>query len=377
MSPIIEGLRGLGALMVVVHHYVYSLSPAMAEALAGLHFFHAGVDLFFVLTGYLFAPLVLGIRHQSARVFIKRRVWRLYPLYLLSLALTVIFVPSSTLESWFENLALTLWQFLQHLFFLQAAPWQNLHGIAYFNEVYWTLSVEVAFYALVLVCLFLPATLSPKLRFWGLALVSSVGFLIMHYWHYQPSNGNWLVRQAQLPTLLIEFWLGIAVFYWFYNKPESSFSYNKYIITKTWLILFLSTVFLIILYFIYPLVSVGLISPRPFGWFNLGVAFSFALLLAGLLLLDKQKALHSVIKKPFKIGLKIIIHKTVLHLGSLSYGVYLLHSLVLLLLSGVFESPNLHLLASVLVTWLLAALLYRWFELPCRNYGRRPKKANF
>lgn len=371
MSPIIEGLRGLGALMVVVHHYVYSLSPAMAEALAGLHFFHAGVDLFFVLTGYLFAPLVLGIRHQAARVFVKRRVWRLYPLYLLSLVLTVVFAPSSTLEGWLENLRLTLWQLLQHLFFLQAAPWQSLQGIAYFNEVYWTLSVEVAFYTLVLACLFLPASLSPRLRFWGLALLSCVGFIIMHYWHYQPNNGYWLVRQAQLPTLLIEFWLGMAVFYWLSNKPLPKPLAIKSLSIKPWPLLTLAGVLLVGLYSIYPFASAGLISPRPFGWFNLGVAFAFALLLAGLLLLDAQQQNKPAIQTPLKLGIKSTSYQIALHLGSLSYGVYLLHGLVLLLMSGVFESPSLHLLASVLVTWLLAALLYRWFELPCRNYGRR------
>lgn len=361
MSAIIEGLRGLGALMVLVHHYVYSLSPEWANALAGLHFFHAGVDLFFVLTGYLFAPLMLGIRHQPARVFIKRRVWRLYPLYLLSILLTLVFSPSSTVETWFENLALTFWQLLQHLLFMQAAPWQNLHGIAYFNEVYWTLSVEVAFYALVLACLLLPAKVSAKRRFWGLALLSCGGFLTLHYWHHQPSNGDWLVRQAQLPTLLIEFWLGIAVFYMLFNKPST---FNKLsIVYNPLLLLTLATGLLLTLYFIYPASAAGLISPRPFGWFNLGAALAFAGLLAGLLLL--AQAPKTV--QPFKTK----GYKLAAHLGSLSYGVYLLHGLVLLLVSGWFESSNLQVLAAVLVTWLLAALLYRWFELPCRNFGRR------
>lgn len=65
------------------------------------------------------------------------------------------------------------------------------------------------------------------------------------------------------------------------------------------------------------------------------------------------------------------VQKWAMHMGALSYGVYLLHSLVLVLMSGIFVSEFLHVLASTLVTLLLAAFLYHWFELPCRNYGRR------
>lgn len=358
MSPIIEGLRGLGALMVLVHHYVYSLNPEWAEALTGLHFFHAGVDLFFVLTGYLFAPLVLGIRHQAPKVFLKRRVWRLYPLYLLSLLLTLLLAPNSSLQTWLANTTQTAWQLLHHLFFLQTAPWQNLQQMAYFNEVYWTLSVEVAFYALVLACLFLPATLSAKRRFWGLAALSLAGFLALCYGHYQPKSGRWLIHQAQLPTLLIEFWFGMAVFYF-----KSQF--------KTPFLLLATAVGLLVgFYLLYPLASADSISPRPFGWFNVGVAFSFALLLAGLLALERLSLLQTNLPKN-QTWLNSWAKKWALHLGALSYGVYLLHGLVLVLMSGIFVSEFVHLFASALVTLLLAAVLYRWFEEPCRNYGRR------
>lgn len=356
MSPVIEGLRGLGALMVLVHHYVYSLSPEWAEALTDLHFFHVGVDLFFVLTGYLFAPLVLGVRHQPAGIFLKRRFWRLYPLYLVSLILTLILAPSSTLQTWFENATQTSWQVLHHLVFLQAAPWQNLHQLAYFSEVYWTLTVEVAFYALVLACLFLPAKLSVKQRFWGMAVLSLVGFLGLYLWQHQPSSGRWFMRQAQMPTLLIEFWFGMAVFYLADLKKIAP--------KKTNLLLAAAVGLLIGFYMLYPLASAHSISPRPFGWFNVGVAFAFALLLAGLLSLENQLQKNQQTNQTW-------VQKLPQHLGALSYGVYLLHGLSLRLVAGWFESPNLNVLAAALVACLLAAILYHWFEKPCRNFGRR------
>ena len=364
MNPVIEGLRGMGALMVLVHHYVYSLNPENAATLAGWHFFHAGVDLFFVLTGYLFAPLVLGLRHQAPKVFLKRRVWRLYPLYLLSLILTLAFAPNSNWQIWLENTPQTLWQLAQHLFFLQTAPWQSLQQMAYFNEVYWTLSVEVAFYALVLACLFLPATLSPKLRFWGLGALSIIGFLVLYYWQHQTNSGSWVIRQAQLPTLLIEFWFGMAVFYWLKKRGQSQFktklTLTPYLLTAAGLGL------LVACYIAYPTAVIGAISPRPFGWLNLLSALAFALLLAGLLLTPSMK--NSFLNNSF---LKSCANKLALGLGAISYGVYLLHSLVLGLMSGVFATELLQVIASTLVTLVLAAVVYRWFEQPSRNWGRR------
>jgi len=81
MNPIIESLRALGALMVLIHHYSYQLPEDLVILWAGLHFFHNGVDLFFVITGYLFAPFLVSDKKVLALKFIRRRFFRLYPLW--------------------------------------------------------------------------------------------------------------------------------------------------------------------------------------------------------------------------------------------------------------------------------------------------------
>ena len=87
------GIRGIAALLVVGHHYRHTLAPAVdldrwTHLLAGAGAF---VDLFFMLSGFvmiatyrdLFAG---GVHAGDARDFLIKRIARIYPLHLLTLA---------------------------------------------------------------------------------------------------------------------------------------------------------------------------------------------------------------------------------------------------------------------------------------------------
>jgi peptidoglycan/LPS O-acetylase OafA/YrhL len=89
----LDGLRGIAVLMVVVLHY-YVIVPGpegsrLHDALqhAGSLFF-CGVDLFFVLSGFLIGGIVLDNRDSPSLLpaFYARRFFRIVPLYLLLLA---------------------------------------------------------------------------------------------------------------------------------------------------------------------------------------------------------------------------------------------------------------------------------------------------
>lgn len=88
-----EGLRGLAVFLVFLAHYVTQSSPWLDSAsitAAIARMVHAagntGVDLFFVLSGYLIYGALLE-REQAYRAFIWRRVVRIYPTFLAMLAL--------------------------------------------------------------------------------------------------------------------------------------------------------------------------------------------------------------------------------------------------------------------------------------------------
>jgi peptidoglycan/LPS O-acetylase OafA/YrhL len=91
--PQLDGLRGLAIGLVVVWHYFVEVpgpaGSAVASALRRLFFLSwSGVDLFFVLSGFLIGGILLDNRESPRyfRTFYVRRAARILPLYLLLLA---------------------------------------------------------------------------------------------------------------------------------------------------------------------------------------------------------------------------------------------------------------------------------------------------
>lgn len=87
-----EGIRGFAVFLVFVVHYATLVEPWIARdapALQISHTLHAignsGVDLFFVLSGYLIYGTLIA-RRQQYLPFMRRRVQRIYPTF------TVVFV---------------------------------------------------------------------------------------------------------------------------------------------------------------------------------------------------------------------------------------------------------------------------------------------
>src|ERR1700722_18431603 len=85
--PQLDGLRGLACLLILVQHAAQQFDAAplspLAHALAIFRLNWTGVDLFFVLSGYLLGGICL--EHQTSanyfRAFYTRRACRIFPLY--------------------------------------------------------------------------------------------------------------------------------------------------------------------------------------------------------------------------------------------------------------------------------------------------------
>lgn len=168
-----------------------------------------GVDLFFVLSGFLVSGLLFTDYKSRGRLgvgrFYLRRAWRIYPPFIVLIAATVIIrlgqgweVPSASLTS--------------ELFFLQS----YLPGL--WNHT-WSLAVEEHFYLL------LPLTLALMLR-WnqhspmplrpilslaaGVAVLALAGRLVN--WYVRPSYGN-LTHLFASHLRLDSLFFGVAISY--------------------------------------------------------------------------------------------------------------------------------------------------------------------
>src|SRR5277367_5203875 len=91
--PELDGIRGIAIAMVLAHHYF--LLPIVAPPGTFWSYVQAagrlawsGVDLFFVLSGFLIGGILLDARDSSNyfAVFYTRRFFRIVPIYSLCLA---------------------------------------------------------------------------------------------------------------------------------------------------------------------------------------------------------------------------------------------------------------------------------------------------
>ncbi len=91
--PELDGLRGIAIGMVLLYHYFFFHAPKVPGSFAAyaqvpLRLGWSGVDLFFVLSGFLIGGILLDARGSSNyfKVFYKRRFFRIVPLYAACLA---------------------------------------------------------------------------------------------------------------------------------------------------------------------------------------------------------------------------------------------------------------------------------------------------
>ena len=102
--PALDGVRGLAILAVLIYRFGlqgdFYLSTDSADqlpqwAVLGLALGQRGVDLFFVLSGFLITGILFDAKGESQffRHFYTRRVLRILPLYYGSLVLFLLVIP--------------------------------------------------------------------------------------------------------------------------------------------------------------------------------------------------------------------------------------------------------------------------------------------
>jgi peptidoglycan/LPS O-acetylase OafA/YrhL len=149
--PALDGFRGLAIFLVAGNHFTHL--PPRTEVdrvwitLAWLGWI--GVDLFFVLSGFLITGILLeakGSPHYF-RNFYARRILRIFPLYYLVLAVSLFVLPHvlpNDKAQRFASIAgdeIYYWLYLSN--FAIARAGQTRHGVL---DVTWSLAIEEQFY---------------------------------------------------------------------------------------------------------------------------------------------------------------------------------------------------------------------------------------
>ena len=134
----LDALRGLAALAVVLFHYTTRFEELYGHSAplpVGVPWGHYGVQLFFGISGFvIFMTLD---RTRSLADFAVSRASRLFPAYWTAMVLTTAAVAIAGMDH-----LLLGWGELA----VNATMVQNFVGVRSVDGVYWTLSVELAFY---------------------------------------------------------------------------------------------------------------------------------------------------------------------------------------------------------------------------------------
>jgi peptidoglycan/LPS O-acetylase OafA/YrhL len=343
-------LRAFAALWVVVYHVIEHgrwASFPIAGPLATLRVGWLGVDLFFVISGFVITYSALALHRKDpsdfSRQYWVRRLSRILPLYLLTLGLWIVVLgpPFFARPTW-------TWQIFTHLAFIHSF-WPETHGAL--DGANWTLAIEMQFY--LAVALLIPwIQRTPAWRIWAYGIVIAWAWRAAMFVLYGPGDPYLsFVHVSQFPGALDEFCAGIFLAKLVVERRESGRAEPL-----IWLGSAVVTGY----------VTMSIYAAHPWYWESPGMvifwrtafaAFIFCVVAAAVRL---PQAIATRWLRPFN------------YLGEISYGIYLWHLFAVQLfihMLGLRQIPAL--VAVTALTILTAAGSWHCFERPFIALARR------
>jgi peptidoglycan/LPS O-acetylase OafA/YrhL len=365
----LDGVRGLAIAMVLAHHYFLlpiksppGTIPAYLQAAGRLAW--SGVDLFFVLSGFLIGGILLDARESKNyfTVFYTRRFFRIVPIYMV--CLLFVFLLGALISH--GRATEFAWMFQEHItlkaypFFLQnfwMAKWST-YGI-FGLGVTWSLAIEEQFYLTLplLVRLVRGGTLLPSVLLAGVIL-APLSRILLHAFYPTHFLAWVILMPCRADALLLGVLGAIAV--------RNQHTLDWLLHHRTFLLVALAGLaggFVFITKFYSDPYGLPMFTA---GFTYLG-CFYLLLILCGVLYPDSL------------LG-HCLRWSWLRWLGSIAYGTYLYHELVRSLVFGTF-SGHLPLrmsskefcvsLIALLTTLLLSRTSWLYFEKPLVDLGHR------
>ena len=330
----IDGLRALAVIPVVLFH----------AGIAGFSGRFVGVDIFFVISGYLITSIILSEQQKERFTltgFYERRARRILPALMLVTLL-------STVAAWYLLLPAELVDYGKSLasvgvFASNILFWTQSDYFAQTSEFIpllhtWSLAVEEQFYLIFPVFMIASAAMLKSKRLLVLTVVAIVSFLFCEWaWRNAP-EANFFLAPSRMWELLA------GVFCAFYlQQPRDPLPLIKQIASALGLLML-----------VYSIIFFDKTIPFPSVYALLPVLGTALIIL----FTDKNTLVGQLLSVPFIVGI-----------GLISYSAYLWHQplFVFARLSSLEELSVSMLLGLSLLAFIMAYISWRWVEKPFRN----------
>jgi peptidoglycan/LPS O-acetylase OafA/YrhL len=286
----LDGVRAVSIIFVLLVHISYGrLSGGFL-----------GVDIFFVLSGYLITLLLLRERDTFGTINLKhfyvRRALRILPALLLACALALVLAPHSNVLATEKLRALSA----VLLFYANFLPAEYLGDLAHT----WSLAIEEQFYLVWPLALVLALRVS-KFAAALLALIVIVAGIIVRIWivvHVQDLNSVYTFTLARVDTIMVGCLLALL--------SSMNFSLSYVVIRNLFAHIAWATSVLLALALVFCTREFMQMTPFAFTLFAIVVALYVA---------SCQKlAARSILKR-------VMLHPVSQWFGARSYGLYLYH----------------------------------------------------
>src|SRR5579871_42780 len=367
--PELDGIRGLAILMVLLWHGIFDIAPAyppdswMADAYLPFRLLWTGVDLFFVLSGFLIGGILYDARQATNyyRVFYTRRFFRILPPYLVwyalfLLGLVLIRPGSSVVLTGIFNREIPPWSyavFLQNVWMSV----KQVFGPSWMGPT-WSLAVEEQFY------LILPLVIR-RLSLRRLVVLVSACICIAPLLRLElvRAGNAHLGPYTLLPCRMDAFGLGVLAALACRQQPIWEWLRSHKLILYS---------------------AIGLLAIK-FAKITLNPKWVFASGMTWVALLYALVLLAAVLHPEGVFG-KIFRQRVLIWLGGISYGIYLIHHGILYLahylISGKMPAASNWTeigitVVAIAVVLVIAVMSWRWFESPLVRRGHQRARYEF
>jgi len=371
--PELDGIRGIAIFLVLVWHYGAGLAQTQDRTITGffvraLGFTWSGVDLFFVLSGFLIGGILLDNKEavNYFKVFYFRRVCRIFPLYFAWLSLFIVL-------GWiFQSLASTFP--FDEVFVDRIPRWshatftQNFLMAAYGDlgsrwlGVTWSLAIEEQFY-LILPCMIRFLSSRRLLHTLVVLIVAApIARTAFFFIHTNAGLPGYVLLPCRADALL----LGVLCAYILRNETVRGYVTSHprllYVVFTGLLLTFGN-----LLLDSPPITTLAMTS---YGYSLLALLYSCFLLIA---VTERRGAISWIARNPVLRGL-----------GVLAYGVYLFHQGISVLCHALIlrQVPQVQtlmdmivMLCALVVTIGMAFVSWTVFERPLVQFGHALKYA--